>query len=301
MTIRNWFLLIGLGAIWGGSFLFGKVAVAEIPPFTLAFFRVFSACLMLHALLKLTGRTFPVSWQTFKPFLIMGFLNNAVPFSLVLWGQTQIGAGLASILNAATPLFTYVIAVVWLSQEQAAWHRLAGVLIGFAGVVFMLSNSLMGLVSTPITAQLACLGAALSYGFAAAYAKTFRNSEPIVSAAGQLTGSSLLLVVPALFAAQAWSPAAVSGLAWLNVLALGIVATGAAYLIYFRLLAEAGATNASLVTLIVPGTAIFFGSTLLGEQLDTGHLIGLVLLLTGLVILDGRAVSLVASKPWRST
>lgn len=288
MTLANWFLLLLLGTIWGGSFLFAKVAVAEIPPLVLVFLRVLIAGLALHVVLRLRGISFPLSPTLLASFLVMGLLNNAVPFSLLFWGQTEISAGLASILNATTPIFTFVIAAVLLQQETVQFHRAAGVVLGIAGVAIMLLPNLTGAGHDPLWAQLACLGAALSYGLAAAYAKRFKDLPPVISATGQLTGSSLIMLPIAVLSSGSWTMTTVSFEVWANVLALGLVATAAAYLIYFRLLADAGATNASLVTLIVPATAILFGVIILGESLTGLQIGGLGLLLLGLLVLDGR-------------
>lgn len=291
MSLASWGLLFTLSVIWGGSFLFAKVAVTEIPPVTLAFLRVAIACAALHLVLRVTGQRFPRDVKTLAAFTVMGLLNNAIPFSLLFWGQAQIAAGLASILNATTPIFTFVIAALWLGQETPAWHRVAGVAVGFSGVALMLSASLAGMSSAPILAQVACLGAAFSYGLAAAFAKTFKKTPPMVSAAGQLTGSTAILFIPALFFAGSWSPAATGALVWMNVLALGLGATALAYLMYFRLLATAGATNASLVTLLIPASAILLGFFFLGERLEPAQLGGLGILLLGLVLLDGRILA----------
>ncbi len=297
MSLRNWFLLIVLGIIWGGAFLFAKVAVAEIPPFVLVFLRVSIACTVLLAVLWHQGLLTGLTPALAVPFLIMGFLNNAVPFSLLFLGQTVIGAGLASILNATTPIFTVVVASVLVRQETLQAHRIAGVVLGVAGVAIMLSGSLSGLADDPVWAQLCCLGAAISYACAATFARRFRSLPPQVAATGQLIGSSILMAPVAIFTASGWSFADPGQTAWLNVLALGVVATAGAYLIYFRLLAEAGATNASLVTLIVPACALFFGWLLLGEQLGLLQLCGFGVLLAGLVVLDGRVLRRKAVRP----
>ncbi|WP_305986896.1 DMT family transporter [Roseibium sp. MMSF_3544] len=288
MSLRNWILLIVLGAIWGGSFLFAKVAVAEIPPFVLVFLRVSSACAVLLVVLwyqKLLGA---MTLGLAGPFLIMGFLNNAVPFSLLFLGQTEIGAGLASILNATTPVFTVIVAGLLTKQETLSPNKFLGVLLGVAGVAIMLSSSLSGVASDPVWAQLSCLGAAVSYACAATYARRFKKVQPQVAAAGQLLGSSLIMLPIAIVAGAGWSFSETSMTAWLNVAALGVIATALAYLIYFQLLGEAGATNASLVTLLVPASALFFGWLILGENLSALQLGGFAVLLLGLVVLDGR-------------
>lgn len=296
MNAKNWALLCLLSLIWAGAFLFAKVAVSEIPPLTLAFLRVALAAAVLHIALYMTGHRFNWSLGAMTPFLIMGLLNNAIPFSLLFWGQTQIAAGLAAILNATTPIFAFLIAGVWQKQEAIAMHRFLGVFAGFSGVALILSSGFSGLERSPVWAQIACLGAALSYGLAAAYAKRFKGTPPIVSATGQLTGSSILLLVPAIVFAGSWSPITTSAVAWANVIALGVIATAAAYLIYFRLLAQAGATNAALVTLLIPANTVLFGYLLLGEKLVAVQIAGFTCLLLGLLLLDGRVLRLPATQ-----
>ncbi len=288
MPLRNWVMLIVLGTIWGGSFLFAKVAVAEIPPFMLVFFRVSSACAVLLLVLWYQKLLRKLSFELAIPFLIMGILNNAIPFSLLFLGQTEIGAGLASILNATTPIFTVVVAGVLVKQETLSANKIGGVLLGVIGVAVMLSSSLSGVANDPVWAQLSCLGAAVSYACAATYARRFKAVQPQVAATGQLLGSSLIMLPIALYFGTGWTASGTSLTAWANVLALGVFATALAYLIFFQLLSDAGATNASLVTLIVPASALFFGWLILGENLSALQLGGFAILLVGLIVLDGR-------------
>ncbi|MXN65407.1 EamA family transporter [Stappia sp. GBMRC 2046] len=289
MSLVNWFLLSVLSLIWGGAFLFAKVAVAEIPPFVLVFFRVFSAACALHILLRFRKIPFPRDAGKLKALLVMGLLNNAVPFSLIFWGQTAVSAGLASILNAATPIFTVIVAVLVFAQEPFRTNRLAGVLIGFAGVAITLSTALDGIGEEPLWAQLACLGAALSYAFAATFARRFRSMSPMAAATGQLTGSSIIMLPIAIWQGTGWDFSQASQTAWLNVVCLGLLSTALAYLIYFRLLIKAGATNASLVTLLIPLSAILLSAAFLDEAVTPRQALGLGVILTGLVVLDGRA------------
>ncbi|MEO9527622.1 MAG: DMT family transporter [Roseibium sp.] len=299
MPLRNWIMLTVLGAIWGGAFLFAKVAVAEIPPLVLVFLRVAIACCVLLAVLWHQRLLHHLEPRLAVPFLIMGFLNNAVPFSLLFAGQTVIGAGLASILNATTPIFTVIVASLLVKQEELRAHRIAGVALGVAGVAIMLWSSLTGLATDPVWAQLCCLGAAVSYACAATFARRFRSLPPQVAATGQLMGSSTLMLPVALVFAGGWMPADAGLTTWLNVVALGVLGTAIAYLIYFRLLAEAGATNASLVTLLVPASALLLGWLVLGESLGPLQLAGFALLLCGLIVLDGRILRRKAATPGR--
>lgn len=304
MSWKNWLLLVMLALVWGATFPFGKIALGEIPPFVLAFLRVVLAALVLHAVLRLHGLAFPRDRSTLGAFLLMGLLNNAIPFSLILWGQTGISASLASILNATTPIFTVLVASLLFHQEVLRAHRVAGIAVGFAGVALLLlpgleAGALAGLAGEPAWAQLLCLGAALSYAFAAAFARRFRGIPVMVAATGQLTGSSLLLLPLALWQASTvpggWSPAMAGPAAWASVVALGTACTAFAYLIYFRLLSEGGATNASLVTLLIPVSATLMSAWLLGEALSALQLAGMGVLLVGLVLLDGRVLAFFGS------
>ncbi|MTI44952.1 putative membrane protein [Roseibium hamelinense] len=296
MNARNWMQLALLGAVWGGSVLFAKIAVAEIPPLVLVFLRVSLACLVLNVVMRATGHIFPRNISLAASFLFMGLLNNAIPFSLLFWGQTALSAGLAAILNATTPIFTFLFASVAFHQEEVRLNRIAGVLLGFSGVILMLSASLGGFDQAPLWAQFACLGAAVSYALAATFAKRFKCIPPLVSATGQLSGSTILILPLAVISLDGWSPAEVSAEAWLSATALGVGATAFAYLLYFRLLSDAGATNASLVTLFVPATAILFGFLLLGQTISAHEAGGLGLLLAGLLVLDGRVLKRIRSR-----
>ncbi|MFD1695707.1 DMT family transporter [Roseibium aestuarii] len=288
MSLLNWLMLLFLGSIWGGSFVVAKVAVAEIPPLVLVFLRVLLAGAVLHLVLRARGLRFPTDRRTLRDFAVMGLLNNAIPFSLLFLGQTAISASLASILNATTPIFAFLVAALWLGHEPVRLHRIAGVLVGLGGIAVLLSSSLTGLAHDPVWAQLACLGAAVSYGLSASWGRRFRGMPPLVTATGQMTASTVIMAPVALISGLSWTPLETSLTAWGCVLALALIATAFAYLLFFRVLASAGATNASVVTMIVPAVAVILGALLLGESLTLTQTGGLGLLLAGLVVLDGR-------------
>ena len=297
MGALEWTLLIVLSILWGGSFLFGKVAVAEIPPLTLAFFRVLIAAMLLWIVVRATGMAMPRSLADWMPFFVLGFLNNVVPFSLILWGQQEIGAGLASILNATTPLFTVVVANAFLADERLTSGKVAGVLLGLVGVAVLVGLDTLQGLGSHVWAQFACLGAALSYGFAVTYARRFRGMPTTAVATGQLTASSLILLPIILIVDTPWTLSMPSVNVWLSVLALGSVSTALAYILYFRIIKTAGATNAALVTLLVPVSAILLGVILLGERLAATDLVGMALIGLGLAAIDGRLVGLLRREP----
>ena len=301
MGWKEWGLLIILSIVWGGSFFFVGVAVKVLPPFTIVALRVTIAALALNLLVPAMGHRMPTSGKTWLPFLGMGLLNNAVPFSLIVWGQIYIASGLASILNATTPFFTVVVAHFFLSDEKLSGRRLIGVIIGIAGVAIMIGlQALDGLGGGNYTllAQLAIIGATVSYAFSGVYGRRFSGMglAPLVVATGQLTAASALLIPIALIVDQPWNLAMPSLNVWGSIIGLALVSTSLAYIIYFRILAVAGATNLLLVTLLVPVSAILLGTTVLGERLEPRHFVGMGLLAIGLVIIDGRLLTLFKSE-----
>ncbi len=292
MGLGEWALLILLAAVWGGSFFFVAVAVKEFPPLTVVLLRVALAALTLHVLVRLFRVALPRAPQIWGALFVMGFVNNAVPFTLIVWGQTHIGAGLASIINATTPLFTVLVAHVATSDEKLSPGRLAGIGCGLAGVVVMIGPDALAGLGGDVFGQIAILGAALSYGIAAVYGRRFKRMgvAPMATATGQVTCSTLILLPLALAVDQPWTLAMPSWQAWGAVLGLSVVATALAYLMFFRLLASAGATNISLVTLLVPVSAILLGALVLGERLGAAEFGGLALIALGLAAIDGRPI-----------
>ena len=290
---RVWAMLFLLGGLWGGSFFFARIAVQEIPPFWLVFFRVVIAAAALHAYLAARGLWTSFRKVPFLPFIGLGLLNNAIPFSLIFLGQTVIGAGLASILNATTPFLTVIAANVLTKDEKSSPLKIAGTLLGIAGAAVIVGPSALSGLGAPLWAELAIIGAALSYAFASIYAKRFKSVPPLYTAAGQLTASTLLMFPVALLSHGLPELDAVSANAWMSVLALALASTAFAYTLFFRILAQAGATVVSLVTLLVPVSAVLLGVVFLGESLSFNQIAGMALIGGGLLVLN-RAVS---SKP----
>ncbi len=287
MALRVWLWLLSLSVLWGGSFFFAKVAVGELGPFTVVFARVSLAALALALVVPLR-RDAP--WPT---YFAMGFLNNALPFSLIFWGQTAIGSGLASILNATTPLFTLVVAHYLTSDEKIDRTKVAALLIGLLGVVVLIGPSaLVG--SSTLWGQVACLAAALSYAFAGIYGRRFRRMgiAPAEAAAGQLTASTVLILPIMLVIDRPWMVPPPSLTVWLALGALALLSTALAYVLYFRILAAAGATVLLLVTFLIPVPAILLGALVLGEQLEPRHYAGMALIGLGLAVIDGRIAGL---------
>ncbi|MEH3117323.1 MAG: DMT family transporter [Methylorubrum populi] len=290
MSASEWAMLLGLSVLWGGSFFFTGVALSALPPLTLVVLRVGIAALILNLALPLAGMPRPRGRKVWIAFLGMGLLNNVVPFCLIVWGQTQIASGLAAILNATTPLFTVVVAHLLTADERMTGNRLAGALIGFAGVAVMIGTSAFAGSESPLLAQVAVLGAALSYAFAGVFGRRFGRLgvPPLASAAGQVTASTLLLLPVALVVDRPWTLAVPGAPVWGAVLGIAILSTALAYLLYFHLLATAGATNLLLVTFLIPVSAILLGALVLGERLDLRNYVGMALIGGGLAAIDGR-------------
>ena len=290
MTPLEWLLLLTLSVLWGGSFFFGKVALAELPPLTLVLSRVALAAVALNLMVVATGHRMPRDVRLWGAFLVMGALNNFIPFSLIFWGQTEITSSLASILNATTPLWTVVLAHVLTDDERLNSNKLTGVFFGLLGVVVMIGPAALSGLGLNILAQLAVLGAALSYAFAGIFGRRFRRLGvlPLVTASGQLTGSTLMMLPVALVVDKPWTLSALSLTTWGAVTGLALLCTALAYVIYFRLLASAGATNLLLVTFLIPVSALMLDTTILGERLEPRQLAGMVMIGLGLAAIDGR-------------
>jgi drug/metabolite transporter (DMT)-like permease len=291
MSARVWFWLLSLSVLWGGSFFFAKVAVGELRPLTVVFGRVVLAAFALNLSLWLTGQSIFRRETPWAAFMIMGLLNNLVPFSLIFWGQTQIASGLASILNATTPLFTLVVAHLATRDEKMNAARLAALLVGVAGVAVLVGPDLLIGDRLGSMGQLACLGAAFSYALAGVYGRRSRAMavSPLQAASGQLTASTLLILPIMLIVDRPWLlPVLPGATTWAALAGLALLSTALAYILYFRILAAAGATNLLLVTFMIPVTAILLGALLLGERLASRHFAGMVLIGLSLAAVDGR-------------
>lgn len=291
MAAADWMLLLALGTLWGGSYLFGKVALIELPPFTVAVGRLGLAAVMLHVVVRVAGQSLPSSMEAWRAFWIMGLLNNVIPMSLILWGQTAISSGLAAILNASTPLFTVLLAHVFTRDERLTVQKIGGVLFGLAGVTVMIGPDALGGMHRGVLAQLAMLGAAVSYGCAGIFGRRFAGTPPLVTATGQVTASSLTLLALSLAVDRPWLLPPPGARTWAAVAGLATLCTALAYVIYFRILATSGASNLLLVTLLMPVNAVLLGMVFLGEHIEPRHVAGMALIAAGLAVIDGRLVA----------
>lgn len=288
MSFEAWLLLLALSVLWGGTFFFQEVALRELPPFTIVFARVGLAALALLLFVRLTGARLPLEGHLLLAFLLMGMLNNALPFSLIVWGQTEIASGLAAILNATTPLFAVLLAHGLTADERLTRRRLIGVLLGILGVCVIVGPSVLLDLGQTFAAQLAVLGAAFSYALAGIFGRRFRGLPPAVIAAGQTSASTLLLLPLVLLIDRPFQLAMPGGVTIAVVVAMALLSTALAYIIYFRILALAGATNLLLVTLLIPVTALLLGGLVLGETITFAQAFGMLLIAVSLLVIDGR-------------
>lgn len=294
MTPGEWLLLLALSLIWGGSFFFNEIALRDLPTFTVVVSRVVLAAAILHLVLVARGQRLPMNGTVWLAFFGMGLLNNAIPFSLLVWGQTHITSGLASILNAMTPLFTVLVAHAATSDEKLNPGRILGVAVALVGVAIMIGTDALVGLADDVLAQLACLCAAVSYACAGIFGRRFRRLglSPLATSTGQVTASSILMLPPVLLIDQPWTLPA-PGMATIGaLLGVGILCTAFAYLLYFRILSSAGATSISLVTFLVPVSAILLGVVFLGEVLEPKHLLGMAAIGFGLAAIDGRPAAM---------
>lgn len=283
-------MLLALSAVWGGSFFFNEIAVQELPVFTVVVSRVALAAIILLIIMRLRGERLPKDRRVWIAFFAMGLLNNAIPFSLIVWGQQYIASGVASILNASTPLFTVILAHFLTSDERMTRGRFAGILIGFAGVTVMIGLDAFGEFGVGILAQLLCLGGAISYAFAGIYGRSFRamGITPMGTATGQVIASSLIMLPLVLVLDRPWTLPLPSLTAIGALIGVATISTALAYVLYFRILATAGATNLLLVTFLIPVSAILLGIAFLDETLLPRHIAGMALIGGGLAAIDGR-------------
>lgn len=283
-----------LGAIWGASFLFMRVAAPAFGPIALIEVRVAVAALFLVAWVAWRGRLADLRGRG-KELAFLGVINSALPFTLFAYATLSLTAGLSSVLNATAPLFGALVAFVWLRQSLG-WTKASGILVGFLGVILLVSHKLDG--SADRSAILAALLAATCYGFAAHYIKRrFTLVDPLVVAAGSQVGAALAWLVPALLR---WPRAAPPPSHWACALALGVVCTGVANVLYFQLIARIGPTRAIVVTYLIPVFGMLWGRVFLGEPITLRMLLGCAVVLTGTTIVVRSRPAAETAAPFES-
>ncbi|NKC10935.1 MAG: EamA family transporter [Gammaproteobacteria bacterium] len=290
MGYQEWALLITLSILWGGSYFFNAIAVKELPTFSVTVSRVGIAAVILLLVMRVTGTAMPSDRAVWRAFFGMGLLNNVIPFSLIVWGQHHIASGLAAIFNATTPLFTALVAHWLTTDEKLTARHVAGILTGLVGVAVVIGPHALAVFDASVAAQIAVLAAALSYAFAGVYGRRFKTLgvAPMATATGQVCASSMLLIPAALTIDKPWTLPIPSTAAIGSLIGVAALSTALAYIIYFRILATAGANNLLLVTFLIPVSACLLGVLVLGEILLASHLAGMVIIGVGLIIIDGR-------------
>jgi drug/metabolite transporter (DMT)-like permease len=293
MNRGDWLILLFLAVIWGGAFFFIGVAVRHVPPLTYVWLRLTIGALGLWGYLMVRGERISLPRSVWGSILLLALLNNALPFALFGWGQTHIASGLASILNATTPIWGVVVAHFLTRDERMNPRKVAGVLLGFGGVATMIGPSLLSSLGTSGLAQLACVTASLSYALAAVWARRFKRLgiSPFSVTTGQLTAGALVMLPVSMAVDHPWAHAMPPFSAWAAIAALALLCTALGYVLYFRLIDHAGATNALLVTLLVPPVAILLGGLFLNETLAPQDFAGLGLIALGLAAIDGRLLN----------
>ena len=294
MTPAAWAMLLLLALCWGGSFFFTGIAVKELPTFTIVLARVGFAAIVLWGVMLATGTAVPRTWRFIRSTMMMGALNSLVPFVLIAWGQSHVPSGLAAIFIATTPLFGVVVAHVMTADERMRVSHVAGVLCGFAGVVVLIGPGLLGDFGNDLLAQFALLGASFGYALSSVYARRFSRDgvPPLAAAAGQLTMSAIFLLPLTMLIDAPWTLPVPSLKVCAAVAGLVLFSSALAYILYFRILATAGANNLMLVNFLVPVSATILGVTVLGETLRPEHFAGMALIFAGLILRDVKLPAL---------
>src|SRR4051812_3030719 len=284
MNRSDWLILGVLALIWGGAFFFIGVAVRHVPPLTYVWLRLTIAAAGMWLFLRWKGQSLGLPRQVWASIVLLAVLNNALPFALFGWSQTHIASGLASILNATTPIWGVLVAHFLTRDERMSPRKVAGVLLGFGGVATMIGPSLLTSLGTSGLAQLACVTASLSYALAAVWARRFRKMglSPMAVTTGQLTAGAAMMLPLALLVDRPWTQPLPPLGSWGAIVALALFCTAFGYVLYFRLIERAGATNALLVPLLVPPIAILLGAVFLNETLAPQDFAGLALIALGL-------------------
>jgi drug/metabolite transporter (DMT)-like permease len=287
MSGRNWGLLLLLALLWGSSFFFYKVLVAALPPVTVVLGRVGLAAIAMNLWLLAQGQSMPLSGRLWLRFLLLGFLNSSLPFVLIAWGELHISSGLASILNATTPIFMVAVAHWGTEDEKLSVGKAVGIALGILGVIVLVGPGVLG-GGGAIWGELAVITASCSYGFGGVYSRRFKDLSPLQAATGQMTGATLLLIPLSLLLDRPWTLAMPHLEVWAAWLAIALVNTALAYVVYYRMVANVGVTYISLVTLLIPVIALFLGAIFLNERVTLQALAGMAIIGLGLAATNER-------------
>ena len=288
MPIRYWALIIGLGAVWGCSFLFNAILIREISPLWVSAGRVTIGAVICWLFFLGTRRPLPTDWRIYAQLVVLGVLNYAIPFALFPWSEEHLASGIVGVINGMTPMTTVIVSQLWPGGEKATWNKLVGVLVGLAGAVLLASPSLGNGASGQVLAYAAALGATLCYALTLNYARRFKAIDPTVVASSSLTAAALIMIPVALLFSGV--PIITRPETWGALIGIGVFSTSFSFLLVYWLLPKVGATNLSLNTFITPISAILLGVLVLHESFLPVHVVGIVVIFLGLVFIDGRLV-----------
>lgn len=288
MNLRDWLIIIALGAVWGGSFLFNAVLLREIGPLWVSAGRVGFGALGCWVFFFVSNKSLPSDRKIYLKFFILGTFAYAIPFALFPISQQYLASGVAAIINALTPITTVIVSHFWRGGEKATLTKSFGILAGFAGVLVLAAPALAHGGTSDLWAIAGCLLATVCYAASLNYTRSFNHIDPTVLAACALTGAAISATIAAIFVHGV--PHLVSLEGWASMAAISLIATALAFHIMYRMLPRIGATNFSVVTFIAPVSAVILGATLLNEKLQSNHIWGMVGIFVGLILIDGRLV-----------
>jgi drug/metabolite transporter (DMT)-like permease len=291
---KHWFVFILLGAIWSSSFMWIKIAVQEVGPITLVAFRVLFGLLFGIVVIIIQRAQWPRSFQEWSPLLLLGITNVAIPFFLISWGEQSIDSAVAAILDATVPLFTILIAHYLLHDDKMTWPKVLGLLIGFAGVIILMSKDIGASVGS-VLGQLAVVLACAFYAGSSVFArKTTENTPGILRSAGPLVSATAIMWLATFFVE---SPLKIPqlGITWIALLFLGILGSGLAFVMSYYLIHEIGPTRTSMVTYLFPLGGVILGVAFLNEELSWQLLAGAVLIIASLVVANWQPTKSLAN------
>jgi drug/metabolite transporter (DMT)-like permease len=291
MDARDWSRLVFLSVLWGATFFFTSLALRELPPLTLVFLRLTIATLILLPIIWLHKIKLPSSIAGWQPYAVMALINNVIPFSLIVMAQTYIPSGMASVLNATTPVFTVLVAAAF-GDERLILRRVVGVLLGLTGVI-VLRGFAFEIDSDQTIGILLSLGATVSFGFSALWAtRKLTGKPPLATATFQLMSASAMMFCLAVVFDRPWQLEMPGGVTWSAILGLASLSTALAFIVFFQIIIRSGASTVMLVTLLVPVSAILLGYFILGEYIATREIVGALIIGSALLVMDGRILQL---------
>jgi drug/metabolite transporter (DMT)-like permease len=294
MKIKDWLLLIIISLMWGSSFFFNAILVQSVGPWALTAGRVTIGAIGVWVYIILTGRKIPTDPALWRFYILLGSIAYALPFTAIAWGQLQISGGLASIINAMNPITILIITHFWPGGEKATRLKFTGVVIGFAGVALLMLPKLQAGAVGELLAYLAVYSATICYAIGLNIVRRLKHHSPVVTAAGALSGAALTSLLLAFIVEGV--PGKLNQVEILSFLSIGLISTSLAFSIMYYLLPRIGAVNFSMVTFMVPITAIFLGISFLGESLEFTQIAGMAVIFLGLLFIDGRLFNQLTSR-----